>query len=149
MNVEYDDTTLIALLNRIALQDQLALKNLYDECAMLIRLLPKLEPAIISGQCPTAFHFRHHCRSSCDFSQMTQRVLRIWKTFGGQMALSVTIADGKVSQTGSLTVPPSCFVVAIANVIPHSLQARSCSARTHQCRSGFGLPTSFRAKLRA
>jgi RNA polymerase sigma-70 factor (ECF subfamily) len=33
MNVEYDDTKLIALLNRIALQDQLALKNLYDACA--------------------------------------------------------------------------------------------------------------------
>ena len=117
--------------------------------SMLIRLLPTRKSAIISWSCQPNFHFRHHFRNSCDFSRMTRRVQCIWKASAGQTASSVMVAVGRVSQTALLTAPPLCFVAAIANVTRRSPLARSCNARTHQCRSGFGLPTSCRAKRRA
>jgi len=119
------------------------------ETFMLIRLLPTRKSAIISWSCQPNFHFRHHFRNSCDFSRMTRRVQCIWKASAGQTASSVMVAVGRVSQTALLTAPPLCFVAAIANVTRRSPLARSCNARTHQCRSGFGLPTSCRAKRRA
>ena len=119
------------------------------EETMLIRLLPTRESAIISWSCQPNLHFRHHFRNSCDFSRMTRRVRCIWKTSAGQMALSVMVAVGRVSPTALLTAPPLCFVAVVANVTRRSPLARSCNARTHQCRSGFGLPISCRAKRRA
>ena len=114
--------------------------------SMLIRLLPKRKSAIILALWAPSFHFQHRYRTLCGFFQTTQRVLRTWRRSGGPMASSVSTVSGMVIRADSRIDLPSCSDVAAVSVTRHSRQARSCSARTRQSRSGFGLHTLFRAK---
>ena len=51
----------------------------FEICSTLIRLLPKLESAIISALWSASLHSRHPCRTSCGFFRMTQRAPHTWR----------------------------------------------------------------------